>query len=108
VDSLEIDFKNTLRSMPLLSTVLWSTGALFAVWLALVLSGVVVLFMVCLFRLADPSEKWDGDVVGRVLLLRERKAQKGVEFWPESDADVGGGRICQVNTASLLSGYMKN
>ncbi len=108
MDSSQIDFKNTLRLRPLLSTVLWSTGSLFAVSLAFTLSGVVVLFMACLFRLADPSEKWDGDVVGQVLLLRERTAQKGLEFWPESHADVGDERICQVNTPSLLSDYMKN
>jgi hypothetical protein len=76
VDSLQVVFKNTLRSTALFSNVLWSACALFALSLALALSGMVVLVMMCLFMLADPSEKWDGDTVGQLLLLRERDAQR--------------------------------
>jgi hypothetical protein len=76
VDSLQVVFKNTLRSTTLFSDVLWSTCALFTVSLALTVSGMVVLVMMCLFMLADPSEKWDGDTVGQLLLLRERGAQR--------------------------------
>ena len=41
-----------------LSSILWGAGALFAVSLALIVSGATVLVMMCLLMLADLNENW--------------------------------------------------
>jgi hypothetical protein len=75
--------------MSLVPSVLWSAGALFAISLALIVSGAVVVFVMCLFRLADLSQRWDGDAVGQLLLLRERTAlTRNRELRSDLDADV--------------------
>jgi hypothetical protein len=87
--SFPVACKNTLTWRAVVSNVLWRVGALFAVSLALIVSGAVALLMMCLLRLADLSEKWDGDAVGQLLLLRERMAQTmNREFRPDPDADL--------------------
>jgi hypothetical protein len=71
------------------SSVLWSAGALFAISFALIVSGTVVVLMMCLLRLADLSEKWDGDAMGQLLLLRGQMAQTmNREFGQDSDAEL--------------------
>jgi hypothetical protein len=45
--------------------------------------------MMCLLRLADLSEKWDGDALGQLLLLRGQMAQTmNREFRQDPDADL--------------------
>jgi hypothetical protein len=81
--------KNTLAWTVILSSVLWRTGALFAVSLALIVSGAAVLVMMCLLRLVDLSEKWDGDALGQLFLLRGGRAQTmNRELRPDPDADL--------------------
>ena len=58
-----------------LSSILWGAGALFAVSLALIVSGATTLVMMCLLMLADLSTNWDGDAFDQVLLLRGETAQ---------------------------------
>jgi hypothetical protein len=41
-----------------------------AVLLALVVPGVLVIFMICLLELGSLSKNWDGDVFGQFLLPR--------------------------------------
>jgi hypothetical protein len=81
--------KNTLAWAAIVSGVLWRTGALFAVSLALIVSGTVVLVMMCLLILVDLSEKWDGDAFGQLFLLRGGMAQTmNRELRPDPDADL--------------------
>ena len=58
-----------------LSSLLWGAGSLFAVSLALIVSGATTLVMMCLLMLADLSTNWDGDTFDQVLLLRGETAQ---------------------------------
>lgn len=46
-----------------LSSILWGAGALFAVSLALIVSGATVLVMMCLLMLADLNENWGRKVL---------------------------------------------
>jgi hypothetical protein len=50
--------------MSMLSSILWRTGALFAVSLALLVFGVTVLVMICLLMLADLTDNFRGDALG--------------------------------------------
>ena len=59
----------------LVSSILWGAGALFAVSLALTVSGATVLVMMCLLMLADLSENWGGDASRQVLPLSGETAQ---------------------------------
>jgi hypothetical protein len=62
---------------------------LFATSIAFIVSGAVVLLIMCLFRLADLSHEWDGDVIGQSLLLRERMADtRFSEPWSKHDNDM--------------------
>ena len=54
----------------MLSSILWHTGAVFAVSLALLVSGVTVLVMICLLMLADLTDNFRGDALGLALLHR--------------------------------------
>ena len=68
----------------MLSSILWHAGALFAVSLALLVSGATVLVMMCLLMLADLTENWGGDAFGQVLPHRAGIGQTMKrEFWPE-------------------------
>ena len=58
-----------------ISSLLWGAGALFAVSLALIVSGATTLVMMCLLMLADLSTNWDGDAFDQVLPLRGETAQ---------------------------------
>jgi hypothetical protein len=58
-----------------ISSLLWGAGAVFAVSLALIVSGATTLVMMCLLMLADLSTNWDGDAFDQVLLLRGETAQ---------------------------------
>jgi len=49
---------------PMLSNILWRNGALFAVSLALLVSGVTVLVMICLLMLADLTDNFRRDALG--------------------------------------------
>jgi hypothetical protein len=81
--------KNTLAWTATVPSVLWRAGALFAVSLALIVSGAVVLVMMCLLRLVDLSEKWDGDAFGQLFPLRGGMAQTmNREFRPDPDVDL--------------------
>ena len=72
-----------------LSSILWGAGALFAVSLALIVSGATVLVMMCLLMLADLSENWGGDAFGQVLLLRGETAQTmNREFLSDPNANL--------------------
>ena len=89
MSSLPVTYKSTPRVVSLVPEILWSAGALFASSLALMVSGAVVLLMMCLFRLADLSQKWDGDVISQSLLLRERTAGTSHrELWSDPDEDM--------------------
>jgi hypothetical protein len=73
----------------MLSSILWHAGALFAVSLALLVSGATVLVMMCLLMLADLTENWGGDAFGQVLLHRAGIGQTMKrEFWPNSNANL--------------------
>jgi hypothetical protein len=73
----------------MLSSILWHAGALFAVSLALLVSGATVSVMMCLLMLADLSKNWGGDVFGQVLLHRAGIGQTiKREFWPDSNANL--------------------
>jgi hypothetical protein len=68
---------------------LWRAGALFAVSLALIVSGAVVLVMMCFLMLVDQSDKWDGDAFGQLFLLRGGMAQTmNREFRFDPDVDL--------------------
>ena len=54
----------------MLSSILWHTGAVFAVSLALLVSGVTVLVMICLLMLADLTDNFRGDALGQALIHR--------------------------------------
>jgi hypothetical protein len=70
-----------------LSSILWGAGALFAVSLALIVSGVTVLVMMCLLMLADLSNNWDGNAFGQVLLLHGETAMNR-EFSSDRNANL--------------------
>jgi hypothetical protein len=61
--------------MSMLSGIFWRAGALFAVSLALIASGAMVLVMIYLLMLADLSENRGEEAFGQVLLLRGGIAQ---------------------------------
>jgi len=89
VSSLRVTYRSAPRVVSIVPEIVWSAGALFASLLALIVSGAVVLLMMCLFRLADLSQKWDGDVIGQSLLLRERTAKTTHrDFWSDPDEDM--------------------
>lgn len=74
MSSLTVTYKITSKEASLLPKIFWGAGVLFATSIAFIVSGAVVLVIMCLFRLADLSHEWDGDVIGQALLLRERMA----------------------------------
>jgi hypothetical protein len=87
--SFAVTPKNTLAWTTPVSSILWRAGALFAVSLALIVSGAVVLVMMCLLMLVDQSEKWDGDAFGQLFLLRGGMVQTmNRQFQPDPDADL--------------------
>ena len=89
VKSLLATSKNSSRLAALVSSVFWGAGALFALSIALMVSGAVILCMMCLLRLADLSEKWDGDALGQLFVLRGRIAQSmNREFRADPNADL--------------------
>ena len=89
MNSLTITYKTRPRVASLLLEIFWSAGALFATSIAFIVSGAVVLLIMCLFRLADLSQEWDGDVIGQSLLLRERMADTRYrEPWSKQDNDM--------------------
>jgi hypothetical protein len=67
--------QRVFRLWTVLSSLLWGAGALFAVSLALIVSGATTLVMMCLLMLADLSTNWDGDAFDQVLLPRGETAQ---------------------------------
>ena len=69
VSSLTVTYKITSKEASLLPKIFWGAGVLFATSIAFIVSGAVVLVIMCLFRLADLSHEWDGDVIGQALLL---------------------------------------
>ena len=72
-----------------LPSILWGAGALFAVSLALIVSGATVLVMMCLLMLADLTENWGGDALGQILLNRAGIGQTMKSaFWPDSNANL--------------------
>jgi hypothetical protein len=88
-NSLAVSCKNTRIWAAGVSSVLWRAGALFAVSFALIVSGTVVVLMMCLLRLADLSEKWDGDALGQLFLLRGQMARTmNREFRQDPNADL--------------------
>ena len=73
----------------MLSSILWHAGALFAVSLALLVSGATVLVIMCLLMLADLTENWGEDAFAQVLFHRAGIGQtKKREFWPDSNANL--------------------
>src|SRR6266849_3462311 len=74
---------------PMLSSTLWGAGALFAVSLALLVSGATVLVMICLLMLADLTENFRGDALGQALLHRAGIGQTNESgFGPDSTANL--------------------
>jgi hypothetical protein len=67
--------QSVFRLWTVLLSLLWCAGGLFAVSLALIVSGATTLVMVCLLMLANLSTNWDGDAFDRTLLLRGETAQ---------------------------------
>jgi len=55
---------------PILLRILWHSDALFAVFLALLVSGATIIVMMCLLMLADFTENWRGDAFGQIVLQR--------------------------------------
>ena len=49
---------------------LWGAGALFAVSLAVLVSGATVLVMICLLMLADLTDNFRRDALGQALIRR--------------------------------------
>jgi hypothetical protein len=89
VSSLTVTYKITSKEASLLPKIFWGAGVLFATSIAFIVSGAVVLLIMCLFRLADLSHEWDGDVIGQSLLLRERMADtRSREPWSKHDNDM--------------------
>jgi hypothetical protein len=85
VSSFPVTYK-TKPSRALLSEIFWSAGVLFAISLAFIVSGAVILLTMCLFRLADLSHEWKGDIIGQFLLQRERMADtRHRELWSDRD-----------------------
>ena len=73
----------------MLSSILWHTGAVFAVSLALLVSGVTVLVMICLLMLADLTDNFRGDALGQALQHRAGIGQTyESEFGPGSTANL--------------------
>jgi hypothetical protein len=71
----------------MLSSILWRTGAVFAVSLALLVSGVTVLVLTCLLMLVDLADNLRGDAFGEALLYRAGIGQTNdSEFGPDSIA----------------------
>ena len=55
---------------PVLLRILWRSDSLFAVFLALLVSGATIIVMMCLLMLADLTENWRADAFGQILLQR--------------------------------------
>jgi hypothetical protein len=97
--------KNTLVWTVTVSSVLWGAGAMFAVSLALIVSGAVVLVMMCLLRLVDLSEKWDGDAFGQLFVLSGEMAQTmNREFRPDPDVDLRRAPDAFFHDSNLIDG----
>ena len=74
--TVSVAYKNSFTTLKaVLSSMFWRAGAMFAVSLALIVYGAVVLVMICLFRLSDLSEQWDGGALGQPLDLRGQMGQ---------------------------------
>jgi hypothetical protein len=75
--------------MVVVRNTLWGIGTLFAVSLALLVSGATVVVMVCLLMLADLTDNFRGDAIGQALLHRAGIGQtNGSEFGPDSTANL--------------------
>ena len=55
---------------PIVLRIFWRSDALFAVFLALLVSGTTILVMICLLMLADLTDNFRGDALGQALLHR--------------------------------------
>jgi hypothetical protein len=113
-ESFSVAHKNTLTWMGIVSSILWRAGALFAVSLALIVSGAVVLLMMCLLRLADLSENGSNlsdnrfqrvgaypfMMIGQMTRVAEKRHQSGVNY-PASE--VGTSRNLLGTQASLIA-----
>ena len=55
---------------PILLRILWRSDALFAVFLAVLVSAATIIAMMCLLMLADLMENWLGDAFGQIVLQR--------------------------------------
>ena len=53
----------------------WRSDALFAVFLALLVSGATIIVMMCLLMLADLTENWRGGAFGQIVLQRAEIGQ---------------------------------
>jgi hypothetical protein len=77
------------RIVGTLSSIFWRAGALFAILLALFVSGATVLVLICLLMLANLTENWPGDAFGQVLVQRAVIGQAvKPEFWPDANANL--------------------
>ena len=76
-------------SMVVVRNTLWGIGTLFAVSLALLVSGATVIVMVCLLMLADLTDNFRGDALGEALLRQAGIGQTNKsEFGPGSTANL--------------------
>src|SRR5690349_4711690 len=66
----------------------WRAGAVGALSFGLLVCGAAVLCMMCLFRLSDISDKWDGDALGQLFIMRSRVGHTtGRAYLPSADAE---------------------
>src|SRR5215472_13479605 len=76
-------------SMVVVRNTLWGIGTLFAVSLALLVSGATVVVMVCLLMLVDLTDNFRGDALGEALLRQAGIGQTNKsEFGPGSTANL--------------------
>ena len=71
------------RCFGVLSSTLWGAGALFAVLLALIVSGATIIVLMCLLMLADLTENRPKDAFARLLFHRQGMGMNS-EFWSHS------------------------
>ena len=75
------------KSFGVLSSTLWGAGALFAVLLALIVSGTTIIVLICLLMLADLTENWPKDAFAQLLIHRQGIGMNN-EFWSQSHASL--------------------
>ena len=60
---------------PIVLRIFWRSDALFAVFLALLVSGATITVMMCLLMMVDLTENWRGGAFGQIILQRAEIGQ---------------------------------